>query len=134
MIPGFNEDGYLPPGIHKCMLEELLSRFGHGGEEREACGQSLQWLMPMCRRAGIARLLIAGSFVTDRQVPGDVDCVLLPGDSFVADSDATLALRIGLPYLSLHIAETSTELDFFINRLFASDRFGREKGLVEVVI
>jgi len=75
VIPAFEESGYLPPRIHVAMLEEVLERFGTGSEQREACGQSLQWLVPMCRRAGIARILLNGSFVIDVAEPGDVDCV-----------------------------------------------------------
>jgi hypothetical protein len=88
----------------------------------------------MCRRAGIVRLILNGSFVTDRRDPRDVDCVLVPGSAFILESDATLALRIGLPYLSLQIAETNEDLDFYVNDLFASDRAGKSKGLVEVLL
>lgn len=132
MIPQFNESGYLPAGIHRATIDEVVDRFGRGAAEREAGAQSLTWLVPMCRRAGIARLILNGSFVTDSQEPRDVDCVLVPGADFVLDSDATLALRIGLPYLSLQIVETPEDLDFYVNDLFASDRSGKAKGLVEV--
>jgi len=134
LIPQFNENGYLPPGIHKTTIEEVVGRFGHGSEERESGAQSLVWLVPMCRRAGIVRLILNGSFVTDRREPRDVDCVLVPGPDFVLDSDATLALRIGLPYLSLQVVETADDLAFYVNDLFASDREGKSKGLVEVLL
>lgn len=134
MIPQFDENGYLPPGIHLATIEEVIARFGHGSEERAAGGQSLLWLLPMCRRAGIARLILNGSFVTDRLEPRDVDCVLVPGPAFVAESDASLALWAGLPFLSLHVVETGEEFDFFVKDLFGSDRCGRPKGLVEVTL
>jgi hypothetical protein len=134
MIPAFNDQGYLPPGVHQATMDEILERFGHGSEDRIAGSQSLQWLLPMCRRAGIARLILNGSFVTENPEPRDVDCVLIPGPAFVADSDATLALRIGLPYLSLQVVETEDELDFFVNDLFATDRAGHLKGLIEVIL
>jgi hypothetical protein len=134
LIPQFNENGYLPPGIHSATIEQVVERFGRGSEERESGAQSLVWLVPMCRRAGIVRLILNGSFVTDRRDPRDVDCVLVPGSAFILESDATLALRIGLPYLSLQIAETNEDLDFYVNDLFASDRAGKSKGLVEVLL
>lgn len=132
MIPDFDENGYLPPGVHRATIDEVVQRFGHGSEEREAAIQSLLWLIPMCRRGSVVRLILNGSFVTDQREPRDVDCVLVPGPTFVEDSDATLALRIGLPYLSLQIAESNDDLTFFVENLFASDRAGRRKGLVEV--
>jgi hypothetical protein len=134
MIPPFNEHGYLPSGIHRATIEEVVSRFGSGNREREACGQSLQWLIPMCRRAGIERLVLNGSFVTDRSEPGDVDCVLVTGDGFTPNSDAAVAMRAGLPYLSLQVVQTAEELEFFAGVLFASDRAGRAKGLIEVIL
>jgi hypothetical protein len=134
LIPPFDDNGYLPAGIHGATTEEVVERFGRGSEERESQAQSLLWLVPICRRAGIARLILNGSFVTHVSEPRDVDCIVVPGAAFVADSDATLALRIGLPYLSLQIVETAEDLDFYVNDLFATDRVGRSKGLVEVVL
>jgi len=34
MIPDFDENGNLPPGIHRCTAEEVKARFGHGSSER----------------------------------------------------------------------------------------------------
>ena len=32
MIPDFNDDGYLPPGIYRATLEEIAARFGQESE------------------------------------------------------------------------------------------------------
>jgi hypothetical protein len=58
-------------------LDEITDRFGRGSEQREAQAQSLRWLVPLCRPARITKLLINGSFISDRPEPNDVDCVLL---------------------------------------------------------
>ena len=134
MIPDFVENGYLPSGLHRATIEEVIKRFGEGADERIACGQSLQWLLPICRRAGIVRLILNGSFVTDRREPRDVDCVLVPGFAYAPDSEAAFMLRVGLPYLSLEIVATQDELDYFVDEVFGSDRAGRVKGLVEVIL
>jgi hypothetical protein len=34
MIPPFNENGYLPPGIHLASLDEIAERFGRQSEMR----------------------------------------------------------------------------------------------------
>jgi hypothetical protein len=65
LIPPLNEHGYLPPGVHRATLDEVIQRFGHGSEQREAQADSLRWLVPLCRDAGIFKFLINGSFVTD---------------------------------------------------------------------
>jgi hypothetical protein len=134
MLPELNEIGYLPPGLHEATIEEIVQRFGVGSDERVAEGQSLQWLIPMCRRAGVVRLIIGGSFVTELLEPKDVDCVLVPGKSFAADSDATFALQVGLPYLSFQFVESEADLSFYVYDLYASDREGRSKGLIEVLL
>jgi hypothetical protein len=82
MIPEFSEQGYLPPGIHRATLAEIEERSGRGTEIRRAQMQSLYWLVDLARRAGIERLILNGSFVTDAFEPNDVDCVLLMGLDF----------------------------------------------------
>jgi hypothetical protein len=34
MLPPFDQYGLLPPGIHRCTVDELVERFGTGSEER----------------------------------------------------------------------------------------------------
>jgi hypothetical protein len=131
MIPAFGDNGYLPPGIHPAALQEVLDRFGSGSAQREAQAQSLQWLVPICRRAGIAKLLINGSFVTDRLEPNDVDCVLLQGPAYRTDSDAAAELRQGLPFLEIKIV-TQADYQFFAETVFGTDRDGTPKGVIEV--
>jgi uncharacterized protein DUF6932 len=134
LIPDFDENGQLPPGIHRAGRDEIIERFGRGSDDREAGRQSIRWLVPMCKRAGIARILLNGSFVTDCREPRDVGCVLVPGKMFDPDSDAAMALEIGLPYLSIQVVETDDDYGFYVNELFSSDRDGRSKGLVEILL
>jgi hypothetical protein len=69
MIPHFNDDGYLPPGIHPATMAEIAARFGQESELRQAQMQSLQWLVDLARRAGVERIVVNGSFVTDKLEP-----------------------------------------------------------------
>src|SRR5436190_23987262 len=66
MIPDFNDDGYHPAGIHSATLEEIATRFG---------------LEPELRGVQMERVIVNGSFVTDKWEPNDIDCVLLRGPS-----------------------------------------------------
>jgi hypothetical protein len=133
LIPPLNELGYLPPGVHRATLEEVLDRFGHGSEQREAQAQSLLWLLPLCRDAGVARLLINGSFVTGATDPNDVDCVLLVPDDFDESTPAGERLQIGLPFLEIKLADQPV-YDWFASTLFAFDRAMIGKGVVEVAL
>ena len=133
MIPEFNEQGYLPPGIHIASLEEVIERFGVQSEVRQAQAESLQWLMPLCKEAGISRVLINGSFVTDVLEPNDVDCVLVQGRTFRPESFDLEKLEGSLPFLEIELVEEA-DLRYYSEILFASDRGRAAKGIVEVIL
>lgn len=132
MLPDFNEDGYLPPGVHGATLDEVASRFGQGSELRRVQAESLRWLVDFARRAGIERIIVDGSFVTDVLEPNDVDCALLAGKDYPRDQAADVELGRGLPFIHAEIVEQPT-FDFYVATLFATDRRNTPKGLVEVL-
>jgi hypothetical protein len=111
----------------------VCRRFGAGSDIRRAEAQSLQWLLPLCRAAGIARLIVNGSFVTDVVEPNDVDCVLLQGTAYNDASPAAIELEQGLPFLSLQIVRQAA-FDHLATSFFGYDRSGVAKGVVEVLL
>ena len=133
MVPGFNEDGYLPPGIHAATLEEISTRFGQESELREVQMQSLRWLVDLARRAGVQKIVVNGSFVTDKLEPNDVDCVLLIGPGFPLDSAAEAELLSGLPFINLELVDAEAFRQF-TERTYATDRNLVPKGMLEVVL
>jgi hypothetical protein len=133
MIPGFNEDGYLPPGIHAATLDEISARFGQESELREVQIQSLHWLVDLARRAGVQKIVVNGSFVTDKLEPNDVDCVLLIGPGFPQDPAAESELLAGLPFINLELVDGEA-LRQFTERTYATDRNLVPKGMVEVIL
>lgn len=132
MIPSLTDEGYLPSGIHRATLDEIAARFGQETEIRRVQMESLRWLIDLARRAGAQRILVNGSFVTDKSEPNDVDCVLLIGADYPRDAAADAELLDGLPFVDLDLAgpEVFTE---FVERVFALDRRGNPKGLIEVM-
>ncbi len=131
MIPEFNDDGYLPPGIHPATLDEIASCFGQESEMRQAEMESLRWLVGLARRAGVQRIVVNGSFATDKYEPNDVDCVLLIGLDFPRDAQAVAELLTGLPFVNMELVD---EENFrrFTDRIFASDRDFVPKGMLEI--
>jgi hypothetical protein len=132
MIPEFNVDGYLPPGIHRATLEEIGKRFGQESEVRQAQMESLHWLVDLARRAGAQRIVVNGSFVTDKFEPNDVDCVMLIGADFPHDRAAEAELLVGLPFINLELVDEEAFRQF-TERTFATDRNLVPKGMIEVV-
>lgn len=133
MIPEFDDNGNLPPGIHRASLAEIEARFGKSAEIRRAQMQSLYWLAGLAKRAGAERLIVNGSFVTGVIEPNDVDCVLLAGQGFPRDRQAAREIRIGLPFIHLQLVRRR-RFDYFVNVLFATDNQSNAKGVIEVTL
>lgn len=131
MIPICTDDGYLPPGIHQTTLEEIAARFGQESELRQVQMQSLRWLVALAQRAGVKRIVVNGSFVTDKLEPNDVDCVLLIDEDFPHDPAAEAELIAGLPFINLELVDDEA-FQKFTERIFATDRDLVPKGMVEV--
>ena len=133
MIPEFNDHGYLPAGVYGATLEEIAARFGQQSELRQVQMESLRWLVDLARRAGVERLVINGSFVTDTIEPNDVDCVLLIGPDFPRDGEAEKELLAGLPFLDIQLVRQA-RFSMLVENFFATDRHMQPKGMVEVIL
>lgn len=82
-LPAFNQEGDLPPGVHRTTLAEVLERFGKGSLQRRAVAERLNRLYQLALSTGqLARFVVFGSFVTAKEEPNDVDIVLLMEDTF----------------------------------------------------
>ena len=132
MIPPFEDNGYLPPGIHPATIDEIETRLGRDSELRQAQMESLRWLADLAKRAGVQRIVINGSFVTAVLEPNDVDCVLLIGPGFPKDQRAEEELIQGLPFLDINLVRQDG-WDELVDTVFATDRRLCPKGMIEVV-
>ena len=131
MIPPFDDSGCLPPGLHGAALAEIEARFARQSDLRRVQMESVRWMIDLAVRAGVQRIVLNGSFVTDIMEPNDVDCVLLfePGKG---DRAARRELRKGLPFLDIAVVRARA-FDEYVYSVFAADRTGAPKGMVEVI-
>jgi hypothetical protein len=96
-IPGLDENGLLPSGVHDCTLEELNERFGNDrlvDNKVSPCRSRLytrlcEYVREIRRLKYVVSLLVDGSFVTDKPQPEDIDLVVV----LAADHDFTKDLR-----------------------------------------
>ena len=72
MIPEFDENGNLPPGVHWAEWEEFVDRFGTT-PRRLRMIDGLKMAMEQLKSAGCPTIFIDGSFVTNKQNHGDFD-------------------------------------------------------------
>jgi hypothetical protein len=132
MIPPFDVNGCLPPGVHSATLDEIASRFGEQSELRRVQMESVRWMVELAVRAGAERIVLNGSFVTDIMEPNDVDCVLLFVTGVQRDVQSFKELRVGLPFLDIAIVAQAA-FDDFVSQIFSADRHGTPKGMLEVI-
>jgi hypothetical protein len=55
MIPSFDANGHLPPGIHLASLADIDARFGRSSELRRVQMESVRWMIELARKAGTIR-------------------------------------------------------------------------------
>src|SRR5271154_347960 len=72
MIPSFDENGNLPPGVHLATLDEIEERFVRN-KHRRALFDGLQSLVQELKQANCARIYVNGSFITNKERPNDYD-------------------------------------------------------------
>jgi hypothetical protein len=89
VIPEFTTEGLLPEGIHEATREEFEERFVYfdRSDRRFRVYEQLAELLDSVEKStAILRVLIAGSFVTDKAEPNDFDCVLVVDPRVVGQS------------------------------------------------
>jgi hypothetical protein len=72
VIPLFDERGNLPPGIHEATWDEVVEHYAIN-ERRQQLLDGLHDALISLRAAGCPRAYLDGSFVTDKELPGDFD-------------------------------------------------------------
>lgn len=72
MIPDFDKNGNLPPGIHEATLREVEERFVYNAK-RKKLFEGLKRSLSALKSAGCSFVLLDGSYTTTKQLPSDFD-------------------------------------------------------------
>ena len=72
MIPEFDKEGYLPPGIYWPNWDVFVKRFGFN-KHRLGILEGLKRALQNFQNAGCENIYIDGSFVTNKEFPDDFD-------------------------------------------------------------
>jgi hypothetical protein len=75
-VPGFTECGLLPSGVHACTLQEAEQALCLNARRAEIWAGLLGFIGWTQELPPPDALLIDGSYVTDKPLPGDVDVVV----------------------------------------------------------
>lgn len=72
MIPGFDEHGNLPLGVHHATWTEIVTRYATSTRRRDLLDGLLDALRSL-EAAGCRTAYLDGSFITAKEHPGDFD-------------------------------------------------------------
>ena len=139
MIPPFNKNGYLKKGIHKATLAEIRKKFGSSSSKRRERFKELQSIVILLlkHRDSIKKLLIDGSFVTDKEEPSDIDGILLVKNNFDFNSKEANQLKKAKKLFNADLfvimEDDCIPYENKLN-LFGTDRDDIPKGFVEVIL
>lgn len=106
MIPEFDENGNLPPGIHPTQFDEVVHRFGGSrSPKRGSLTKELRQFFHFIKYHAIGQY-IDGSYVTTKLAPSDIDIiVLLPADFDILSTNGLRLIQLlkSPRYKNLHI-------------------------------
>lgn len=72
MLPEFDADGNLPPGLHPATWEEVVQRYGTSAHRRGLLA-GLRAALLSIKGAGGSTAYLDGSFISRKAVPSDFD-------------------------------------------------------------
>ena len=140
MLQADPRTGYLPPGVHDAKWCEVAGRFAGNSHRARLLGG----LLAACRNlaaAGCRELLLNGSFVTAKALPGDYDAAW---ETEGVDPDrldpvlldfANRRAAMKAKYLGdLFPASALAAPGVLYRDFFTTDRNGSEKGIVLIAL
>jgi hypothetical protein len=115
-------------------MEEVAERFGRGSPERRVQIEELREFVAYARRAAVLRLMVNGSFTTAKRAPNDVDVVIVPSEATLMDPSFQTLESTSWPFLQVLVAADDADYVAWALDDFGTDRKGRPKGVVEVIL
>jgi len=95
MIPKFEKSGNLPKGVCKATLDEVRGIFGASSARRKWLIGNLEKIIELAKSTGrLERVIIWGSFVSNKELPQDIDLLLIMKEDFVVDKVAPRVKRV----------------------------------------
>lgn len=86
MISKFEKGGNLPKGVHKATLDEVREIFGASSARRKWLIRNLEKIIDLAKTTGrLERVIVWGSFVSNKELPQDTDLLLIMKEDFVVD-------------------------------------------------
>ncbi|MDU4589409.1 MAG: hypothetical protein E6240_07765 [Clostridium butyricum] len=135
-IPQFNKRGLLNKGIYKCKSKEFIDRFCYGKDTiRSKYKEVLEQMFAFAIRYGVKSIIVAGSFVTDKENPNDIDCIIIfPNEKCIPMKTDELLSVEDCELDIMFASENNRELVYSLINMFAVNRFEFSVGMVEILL
>ena len=144
-LPALREDGWLPEGHHETTWEEIVAAFGGGpGSPRAGVlARLLEWRDAARSKGLTGRIMLDGSFISRKPVPGDFDLIFVYDEATEALLNRDPEAQNLIDYsrckeagygdvFSMSAVMVREHPAFCRTDLFDTDKSGRPKGVVEV--
>jgi len=140
MIPAYNSDGNLPPGVHWASLTEIEEKFGVNGH-RLRLFVGFSRACHLLQAAGCHDVYLDGSFTTTKEYPNDFDaCWETAGVDFklldpvfldLANGRAAQKVRFFGEFLPVTLGRSPAHIYRQTFDLFQRDKqTGQPKGII----
>jgi len=138
MIPEFNKYGNLPAGIYKSSITCIEKKFGTNSEKRILLFNNFRKFLELISafKVKVKHLIVDGSFVTSKESPGDIDCIMIIENNFRFTPEIVKKLCASKKLYNIHLfmfEEKNIESYRDILNFFSKDRDLKPKGIIEVI-
>jgi hypothetical protein len=140
-IPEFDTNGNLPPGVYAVSMTNIETRYAYN-TKRKQLFNGLKKALENLKVAGVKKVWVNGSFITNKEKPNDIDGCWEYSQSMDVDKLDPVFLdmyppreamkkKYGVDFLisGAHLSDGGKTVEMF----FQEDRDGNEKGILVVV-
>lgn len=128
----YNKYGYLDYGIHQMTADEFIYTFCDQGN-RNMYKSAVINIFDFAKEKGAKRIILGGSFLSTKEIPKDLDCMIVFYKDINIPSFVDCAQMDSIEYDILYASEETPQLIDSYIKLISTNEYGLEdKGIVEV--
>ncbi len=133
MSVSFESNGFLAPGLHPMFADEFIDTFCAGSRRKYT--KAIVNIFDFARYNGATRIIVGGSFVSKKEDPSDLDCMIVFYNERQIPTFVDCAQMDELSYDILYGSEDQPRsIDTFIHLMASKQTYGEKVGVVEVLL
>ena len=130
----YTNDGWLEPGLHHITANQFIDLFC-GTDTRKKYEKAVVNIFDYAKAKGATRIIIGGSFITNKETPRDLDCLIVFRTDRQIPSYVDCAQMEEVSYDILYASEqTPNTIDTYIRLMQTTIHGITNKGVTEVAL